>query len=401
MGGIYIMKTVLLFALENIDNIGEELLRETTEYLINTASNNVEVKIAQFKPFDLYTKKRYKRAHRISYYVRRIAQHFKGNHAYFLLNLSYRIKYSRYFEDLIKNADKVITSVGMFKYSTQDFSYIYHLIAKICQKYHKPLMISAPSIETFNPSDWRSKQLVKTANIPSVKIITTRDGIDGVNLLKKYYLNSNQFIFDNVADPALWIPECYNIKRNHIVNSTPYIGINVIRKGIFDDYNKSFTDDELIKIYVELIRLLEKKGWKWAVYTNGMPQDIAVIEELHSILNFSEDHILNQPKNAKEFVETIKGFDAVFGSRLHSCISSVALGVPVVGFIWDDKIRYFSKTIKRQSFFFEPKDLSAENIVNALEKAMKSEYDSETIDYLKGKSLSSISQFLGINQNNS
>lgn len=391
------MKTVLLFALENIDNVGEELLRETTEYLINTASNNVEVKIAQFKPFDLYTQKRYKRAHRISYYVRRIAQHFRGNQAYFLLNLSYKIKYTRYFEDQIKQADHVITSVGMFKYSTQDFSYIYHLIAKICQKYHKPLMISAPSIETYNSKDWRSKQLVKTANIPSVKMITTRDGVAGLNTLKNCYLKNNKFHYDNVADPALWIPECYKIKRNHILNTPPYIGINVIRKGIFDDYNKSFTDDELIKIYVELIKQLEKKGWKWAVYTNGMPQDIAVIQELHSILNFSEDHVLNQPKNAKEFVEMINGFDAVFGSRLHSCITAVSLGVPVVGFIWDNKLKYFSENIKRPSFFFEPKDMSADIIVNALEEAMTSEYDFKTIHYLKEKTLSSICLFLNNN----
>ena len=388
-------ETVLLFALENINNVGEELLRETTEFLIRSISSNVEIKKAQFKPKNIQNK--YKIAHRLSYYVRRIAKFFKGNYAYRILNLSYKIKYTQYFEDQIKQADRVITSVGMFKYSTQDFSYIYHLVAKICQKYHKPLMISAPSVEAYNPKDWRSKQLVKAANIPSVKMITTRDGKAGLDLLKNYYYKKNRFLYDCVGDPALWIPECYNIeKRNHTISSTPYIGINVIRKGIFDDYNKSFSDDELIQIYVELIKQIEEKGWKWAIYSNGMPQDIDVIEKLQSITNFSQDHILNQPQNAKEFAKMIMGFDAVFGARLHSCITSVSLGIPVVGFIWDDKIRYFSETANLQPFFFEPKDMSAKRIVDTLELAMKSEYDNKTIDNLKNKTQSSIHKFLEI-----
>lgn len=390
-------ETILLFALEHINNVGEKLLRESTEYLIrSTLNNNVEIKIAQFKPIGLHCQKRYKLAHKYSYYVKRIANHFSGNTSYRILNLFYKIKYTRYFEDLIKHSDRVITSVGMFKYSTQDFSYIYHLIARVCQKYNKPLMVSAPSIETYNPKDWRSRQLIKAANISSVKMITTRDGIAGLKMLKDYYYKTNHFLLDDVADPALWIPECYNTRRKQTINSTPYIGINVIRKGIFDDYNKSFTDNQLTQIYLELIEEIERRGWKWAIYSNGMSQDIAVIKELHSILNFSYDHIRNQPNNTNEFVEMIGEFDAVFGARLHSCITSVALGIPVVGFIWDNKIKCFAETMKRQSFFFEPKDMSADNILYAMEKAMESEYDFKNIDYLKNKTLSSIRKFLEI-----
>lgn len=390
--------TVLLLALENINNVGEELLRETTEHLICQTTNNVDIKIAQFKPFETPILKRHKQIQRLCYYIRRSSRLFKGNNAYRILNVSYKIKYTQYFEDLIKHADKVITAVGMFKYSTQDFSYIYYIIAKACEKYHKPLMISAPSIEAYNPNDWRSKQLIKAANFPSVKMITTRDGAAGVNTLKNSYLVGNRFIIDDVADPALWIPECYNIKRNHTVNPIPYIGINVIRKGIFDDYNKSFTDEQLTQIYIELIKQIEMKGWKWALYSNGMPQDIAVINELHSTLNLSEDHILKQPKNAKEFVEMIGNFDAVFGARLHTCITSVALGVPVVGFIWDNKIRYFAETMKIQPFFLEPKNMTTKSIIQMLELAIKSKYDFKNVVYLKNKTLLSIRQFLEIKE---
>lgn len=391
-------ETVLLLALENINNVGEELLRETTEHLICQTLNNVAIKIAQFKPFETPILKRHKQIQRLCYYIRRFSRLFKGNNAYRILNVSYKIKYTQYFEDLIKHADKVITAVGMFKYSTQDFSYIYYIIAKACEKYHKPLMISAPSIEAYNPNDWRSKQLIKAANFPSVKMITTRDGAAGVNTLKNSYLVGNRFIIDDVADPALWIPECYNIKRNHTINPIPYIGINVIRKGIFDDYNKSFTDEQLTQIYIELIKQIEMKGWKWALYSNGMPQDIAVINELHSTLNLSENHILKQSKNAKEFVEMIGNFDAVFGARLHTCITSVALGVPVVGFIWDNKIRYFAETMKIQPFFLEPKNMTIEGIIQMLELAIKSKYDFKNVVYLKNKTLLSIRQFLEIKE---
>lgn len=389
-------ETILLFALENINNVGEELLRETTEYLINSSSQNIEIKIAQFKPTDINSLKRYKLAHRLSYYVKRIAEHFTGNTSYKILNLSYIIRYTRYFEDLISCSDRVITSVGMFKYSTQDFSYTYHLIAKICQKYHKPLMISAASIEVYNPNDWRSKQLVKAANYSSVKMITTRDGIVGLKVLKDYYYKTNHFLLDDVADPALWIPECYNTRRRQTTKSTPYVGINVIRKGIFDDYNKSFTDNQLTQIYIELIEEIERRGWKWTIYSNGITHDMTVIKELQSIMSFSNDHILDQHRNAKEFIDLINNFDVIFGARLHSCITAVALGIPVVGFIWDEKIKHFSETTKRQPFFFEPKEMKAKSIIYAIEHAMEYEYDFRNIDYLKHKTKSAIRRFLEI-----
>lgn len=389
-------ETVLLFALENINNVGEDFLRETTEYLIRSTSNDIEIKTAQFKPQNIYVNNKYELRNVLSYLVRRIAKCFKGNLAYRILNVSYQLKYTRFYKDQIKQVDRVITSVGMFKYSTQDFSYIYHLIAKICQKYQKPLMVSAPSIESYNPNDWRSKQLVEAANIPSVKMITTRDGKAGLAILKNYYCKKHPFLYECVGDPALWIPECYHVeKRNHTLDSTPFVGINVIRKGIFDDYNKSFSDDELFQIYVELIQRIEEKGWRWAVYSNGMEQDISVINELQSVLKFSDKHILNH-QNAKEYIEIIKGFDAVFSARLHSCITAVSLGIPVVGFIWDNKIRYFSETTKTQQFFYEPKNMSAISIIHSLEQAMKSDYEAKTIEHLKNLTQTSIRKFLDI-----
>ena len=384
---------ILLFSLENIDNVGEELLRVNTEFLLHSISPEYIIKQSQFKP-EVFDKKSYRLLFKLGHYIKRVSHYLDGNFSYRVRNLSYIVKYSRYFSKQIKNCDKVITSVGMYKYSTQDFSYIYNLIAKKCQKYNKPLYICAPSIEDYNPKDWRSIQLVKTANISSVKMITTRDGVSGIQTLKNSYKINNRFLVGSVADPALWIPECFELKKGQSSASVPYIGINIIRKGIFNDYNKSFSDEGLLNIYVELIKELEKRRWKWAVYSNGMPQDIAMIDELHSLLKFSNSHILNKTHNAKEFVELISGFDAVFGARLHSCITSVSLGVPVVGFIWDNKIKYFAEAMKIRQFFFEPKDMTASNIIQALEQAMKYKYDINNIAFYKNKTRESLRLFL-------
>lgn len=387
-------KKVLLFVLKSINNVGEDILEETTRHLIQNVSENAIVSTGQLWPEPSFLKKKY----RVDWYLGaiffRIAIRFKGNLQYKIKNWAYRTKFYRYFKFCITNTDIVIYPVGMLKYSTQNFSYVFYLINQLAAKYNKPVLMSAMSPQTKDAGDWRYHQLVKAVNMPSVKMITTRDGEYGMEIIYSDYLK-RKIHCEYVGDPALWIPETYKVKCPKYINScTTCVGINVIRKGIFDDYNRSFTDKELCSIYVELIKLIEEKGWNWFVFCNGIESDWEALRELQRIIGFSEKHVMQQFSSAKDFVTKIAGFDAVFGARLHSCITSVSLGVPVVGFIWDNKIKYFAETMKIRQFFFEPKNMTASNIIQALEQAMKYKYDINNIAFYKNKTRESLRLFL-------
>lgn len=386
---------ILLIALESIDNIGEELLRKSTEYLVRQSSENAKICIAQLKPNWLLIPGQYRIDYLIGSFFWKCFSWMKGNISYKMKNISYQIKYYRYFSSIIRQSDKIIFPVGMIKYSTQDFSYLFHLVNKLATKFDKPVMMSAMSPQPADHSDWRYYQLVEAVNMPAVKMLTTRDGEIGVKILKSDYIRVDLYC-DYVGDPALWIPEIYGVKKVEPRGQVPYVGINIIRKGIFDDYNKALTDEALFNIYVQLIRSCEAKGWRWSLFTNGMKKDIAVLRELQLVLNIDEEHVMPTCEDGESYVEMISHFDVVFGARLHSCITSVAVGTPVVGFVWDDKLRFFSKTLGIERFFFHPSNMTADKVLNALDEAMNFQIDISNREKYKQKTLESIRYFIDI-----
>lgn len=388
-------KTVLLFILDSINNIGDSLLGKTTEYLVKQSTIKTNIIHGQLIPNRSCVKGLYKIDWFIGSIIRLLSKLFRGNFEYKIKNIAYKIEFTRYYSNLIRKADKIILPVGMLKYSTQNFSYVFHLINRIASKYNKNVLMSAMSPQKRNESDWRYHQLVEAVNLPSVKIITSRDGQNGVNIIKSDYLRK-EICCDYVGDPALWIPETFGIEINRQKTNIkrPIVGINIIRKGIFDDYNQAISDDDLYKLYVKLIKLIDDKGWDYKLFCNGMKSDFIVLHELQEKLGLSENHIVQNYLNGKEYAEMIANFDVVFGARLHSCITSVAVATPVVGFIWDEKLKYFSETMGISKFFFDPKTMSAEKIMNALKEVMDYEFDFTNKEKYKNKTSMYIRNFI-------
>lgn len=387
------VKKVLLFALESIDNIGEELLRESTEYIVKQAIDEVDVVFAQLRPHRRLIPKRFIINYILGAVLLRIAHQLRGEVSYKVKDVAYGIAYSSYYSHLISKTNKVILPVGMLKFATQDFSYLFYLINRQATKHHKDVLMSAMSPQRAEDKDWRYHQLVKAVNQPSVKMVTTRDGVAGVEIIKKDYLRRD-IVCRYVGDPALWIPEVYRIKKMKNISDVPYVGINIIRKGIFKDYNNASTDEHLRQVYSSLIHLLERRQWRWSVFCNGMKGDWLVLKEIQKEIGFSDSHIAMNYDDGRSYSEMISKFDVVFGARLHSCITSVAVGTPVVGFIWEEKLKYFSKTIGIEKFFLDPSSMTAEKIVGLLEEAYKENWDYSKRDELKPLTLESIRQFL-------
>lgn len=314
-----------------------------------------------------------------------------GNLQYKLLDCSYRVRLTRHYKKQLNDIDAVVYSIGMLKYSTQNESYIFEIVNRIATEYNIPVLMSAMSIEKENPEDWRYRQLVRAVNMPCVKKITTRDGQNGVDRLAKSYIKNQNIQYDFVGDPALWIPKCYDTSSR---KDSDVIGIGVIRENIYRDYGIDFSGEQLLDMYVSLIQELDKRNQKWVLFCNGMPEDCDFGKRILGKLNLSAEKLLPPPKTAQELVDIILGFKVVFGARLHACITSFALDVPVVGLLWDNKLREFSNTMKIEEFFCEVEELKGPIIADKLEKAAKNHYDKENRAFYKQKTAQSISDFI-------
>lgn len=385
------MKKIGVIALENIKNIGDDILGQTTRSILQ--KGNVEIKQIQLNPTIKQAAKHgcfvENTFGKILSFAARVL--LKGNTRYKCTNQAYKIRLVKYYENQLKSLDGIVYAVGMFKYSTQNFSYIFEITNKIATEYNIPVLMSAMSIEKENQDDWRYHQLVRAVNMPCVKKITTRDGQNGVDRLAKSYIKNQSIQYDFVGDPALWIPECYDTSSR---KDSDVIGIGVIRENIYRDYGIDFSGNQLLDMYVSLIQELDKRNQKWVLFCNGMPEDYDFGKRILEKVNMPIEKLLPAPKTAQELVDIILGFKVVFGARLHACITSFALDVPVVGLLWDNKLREFSKTMKIEEFFCEVEELKGPIIADKLEKAAKNHYDKENRAFYKQKTAQSISDFI-------
>ncbi|MGM9779784.1 MAG: polysaccharide pyruvyl transferase family protein [Prevotella sp.] len=150
----------------------------------------------------------------------------------------------------------------------------------------------------------------------------------------------------------------------------------------------------MLNLYKGIIEELEKRGYEWELFCNGMPEDYALGVKLLQTLDLPPNKLRRAPKTGDELVHDISKYKAVFGARLHACITSVSLGVPVVGLLWDKKLHYFSKTMGIRQFFSEGEDLRPAIIVDKLEAAMRYDFDINNRDRYKQRTAKFIKNFI-------
>ena len=385
------MKTVAIFSLENINNCGDEILGFTTTQLVE--KEYYKVNRLQFMPSRrAYLKTKLFLMCVLSKILYSFGHSLHNSLGYAIVDLSYRLLLKRYYKKSLTNIDYVICSVGMLKYSTQDHSYVFDILTREAEKQGIPVLINGVSIEKATGDDWRFKQLVRAVNRPCVKMITTRDGRDGVEELKRNYVINTSIIVDFVGDPALWIPNFYQI---HLAEKkSEVIGIGLIRGEIYKDYGNDFSAQQLMDFYIELINYFENHRKPWVLFCNGIVEDYEFGRDILNKIGLPKSKLLPRPQNAQEFISMIQSFKVVFAARLHACITSFALDVPFVGLLWDNKLRMFAKTMKITDAFCEIEDLDAEIVSRKLDYAMTRSYDIENRNFYKQRTKKFIHRFL-------
>lgn len=273
-------------------------------------------------------------------------------------------KYYRYFKKNIKDADLIIVvGGGLIKYTYQYFYAGISGLMDAAEKYGIPVVFNSVGIEGYDASNKKCMLLKSALHRKALRHITTRDDIQ--TLYNCYFDGKPSIPCFKVADPAVWTSEAYGITRKQ----SNVIGIGVGRGGLFVDNGKDFSEQQFFSLYLQLIEALSKQGKAIELFTNGMEPDNSFACQLQNELCRRNINIeLRIPKTPNEMVKNIASYKCIIAARLHSCIVAYSLGIPAIGFVWNDKLKLWGKNIGAEDFFIEKENLNVDFIMKKIER---------------------------------
>lgn len=377
---------VAVMGLASINNYGDTFILKCVAYIVNELEN-YEAEIADFEPsMNLLRAFFY-------YFVLIISKIIPSE------KLSARIEFTavkirckKYYSNLLKSVDGLIFGGGSIKYGTQKVWAYYSLAIETAQRMGIPVMFNAMNIQKADQNNWKCRFLLEHLNLPCVKMITSRDGNYGVERLKKEYHIRRDIICKGVGDVAFWIPDCYHTFKNPHAQK---VGINLIYGNIFIRYGNHLTEEELLNIYCELLRKLDEEKIEWELFTNGLTSDYDFGRKLLKIYGNKKLKI-RIPASDFDLLQMIRNYRIILGARLHACICAYSLDIPFVGFIWDEKLLYFSRMAGLEQFFVMEKDLTSDELFIKIMSMISNNMEHYRETRLEWKSLTKqmISMFL-------
>lgn len=269
----------------------------------------------------------------------------------------------------IKYVDAVVFAGGIFKSTSENFWLYIPELLEAAQRYNVPVLLNGIGVEAFHPDDEKSVNLKNALNLPCVKCISVRDDIE---TLKSDYITNPDIEILPVYDVAVWSKDVYkeHLKQMPSLREKKCIGLGITREKIFADYgNPQITKQVQLDFWKGVITLLEEKGLQWKAFTNGDPNDELFAKEVLAYTGHGEKAPV--PMDAVSLVQTIAQFQAVIAGRMHSNIISYALGIPSVGFVWNQKLAFWGKRIGYPERFLFPEEMTPQNAVSRLLQAMK------------------------------
>lgn len=389
------MKKIAMVGLYSIPNMGDQILCDVAKYMVSRYSEKiqlVDMDVCPRYPED-YKGLEYIK-YRLSRKLKTIGEkkyRYEDNHPgrYRYERFMWRLRLKRYYRRMLRNVDAVIFCGGGFlKFRTQGLNYYVEMITEFADRFGIPVMMNGVGIEGFDESDIRCRKLKEHVNRDCVKVVTTRDDID---ILENGYITNKDIVTARVGDPALWTPECYELKRKTDSN---VFGINVIRGSVYRDYGNESGEERIMRFYKGLISELDRMGVQWKLFSNGMPEDQEMADVLKEELSLEDDKIMPQPETPVDLLEQIIGFRGILGARLHACITAYSLDVPVTGLIWNEKQRIFAGMIDKNENFFGETELDPVKVTERLIRAADEEYDRSIRDDLREKTRSYLEGFL-------
>lgn len=371
----------MLAGLESYDNLGDQILFDCCDFLVHNIVNkydDVAVERLDIRP--KYKKKVL--CYTLSYILAIVYGIFKRctflkGKLYFKIldGLNYFrfwILYNKFYEKKLEGTDCLIFVGGAYlKFSGETFQYCIRILMNKLNKKKIPVMFNGIGIEGYDEIDIRCQKLKKVINYDCVKVITTRDDIE---LLNNKFLTSRHIVSDLVGDSALWLKDCYKISN---CQNRKVVGINITYLTLFETYKLPYSKKFYINIYRELTQKLAENNIPFIFFTNGKKEDFSGGLELLKELSLDKKLLLPKPNCPQDLIAQINNFSCIVPLRLHACITAYALGIPSVGFIWNEKLIRFAKIVHMEGVFQRMSKLSIDKLVDDISKQMSGKFSNE------------------------
>lgn len=265
-------------------------------------------------------------------------------------------------------ADAIIfAGGGLIKFRQEHFyENVIHILEE-ADTLQIPVFLNAVGVEGYDEEDERCQRLKAALQLSCVKGITCRDDID---TLQKDYLPESTIPISAVPDVAVFSKSVYAGQlQKKPKRQQPLIGLGITREQLFSDYgNEEINKDYLLQFWKDVTQLLEEKGYAWRVFTNGLNRDEVFATKVLDFIGHGER--IPAPAEPWQLAQTIQQFDGIIAGRMHTHILAFTLGVPSVGFIWNEKVRFWSSRVGTPERFVSPEELQAEAVVSRLEAAL-------------------------------
>jgi polysaccharide pyruvyl transferase WcaK-like protein len=326
------VQKVLLLTYKECDNIGDQLIEETSKILLQSVFDNLKigasidsqdiskVTIEQLKVYNLVV--------------------FGGG--------------------------------GIIKYKYQNFYKHISSILYECNFYNIPVIFSGVGVEDYDEKNDKCIQLKEALNLPCVKQVATRDDIENL----QNYIDSKDINIAKVADPATFCKYIYDFKKN----TKKTIGLCVVRDGIFESNEKEWGIEDEMGFWIQVIENLQRKGYNYKLFSTGHFNDEVFLDQFIKKYNLSKD--CKYPVFTRDqLFDVMEECEGIIAFRLHCGIVSYSFEIPCVNLSWNDKVRLFYRSVGKESQSLEFKDWNEKLAIDTLFKAI-GEFQEVDNDYI-------------------
>lgn len=241
------------------------------------------------------------------------------------------------------------------------FSLPIYIITKELNKNNIPVI--------FNCCGWGKfenklfiKFLEKAINMKNVRFISLRDNLSIFDeKLEIKHINK----VEQTLDPVFELNYFYDKKD---FERKDLIGIGIMPPYLFSKKNNiDISEEQLFSLIDSIIEKFEFEKCKWEFFVNGSKDDYDCAYRYLKSRNYSLDKLYKRPTTPIELIKTIARYKSIFSMRLHSHIIANSLGITSIGLVWDNKVREFSKIIKRENSFIDFSNTCKEDVLKSID----------------------------------
>ncbi|WLR49054.1 polysaccharide pyruvyl transferase family protein [Halobacillus litoralis] len=349
---------VLLIGERYSTNLGDGVICESVEHMLS------EIEGIKIKTVDISGREGYREYknlntnNKVKNLKRNIKEIAKGTGLdidYYKFRKAYNNRKQYIKEVCNEDFDLAVFAGGqMFK---DTFVFSIKSFVEVLSEKNIPVIFNACGVG--NIQNYKLQNLLKSAlSTKNISSVTTRDDIDTLN---NYYLKSTSINAVTTFDPAIWVRDIYETRKKN----SEVTGLGVMDVNHIDNL-------ELIDFWINIISNLNTKKIKWKLFCNGDERDYQLSKDILTKAGYDnndlDEYICKRPKTPKELVELISTFKSIISFRLHSHIIAYSLDIPAVALVWDEKVRYFYRTLNEDQ---RCKTISSdiEELINELEDA--------------------------------